>query len=395
MAALLLRCKTIHDTIDHVKNVIRTICCKLDVTADQAAEIDATLQLYADACNAIRDVSRAIDSTNRVDVHHACYREIRERFGLSANHVVRAIARTCMALKVPEKRDSVFRAAALDLDVRTFGFQERDWTFGITLRKGRVKLAPLLGEFQRHALTGRTPTSATLVKRRAGGYFLHIQLVDEAPAPDPVSDFLGVDLGVVNLAVDSDGETFTGEKVEAVRRRYAKHRRGLNKRRTKSARRRLCKIRRREANFRRNQNHIIANQIVAKAKATGRGIALEDLEGIRRRINARRSQRSRLHGWAFSQLRQMIVSKAARAGVPVEFVDPRDTSRTCPRCGHCHKRNRINRNDFVCRGCGHAAPADLIGATNVRFRATVSWPTVGVDEVGDRSPTETAYKPPA
>ena len=200
---------------------------------------------------------------------------------------------------------------------------------------------------------------------------------------------------MVNLAVDSDGETFRGEGVEAVRRRYAKHRRGLNKRGTKSARRRLCKVRRREANFRRNENHIISKRLVEKAKATGRGIALEDLEGIRGRVNARRSQRSRLHGWAFHQLRQFVAYKAARAGVPVHFVDPRDTSRTCPECGHCHKRNRVNRDDFVCRGCGHRSAADLVGALNVRSRAPVSAPIVGVVDAGGRSPAETAYKPPA
>src|SRR5262245_37955084 len=127
-----------------MKHVVRTICCKLDVSADQAAQIDATLVRYAEACNAVADVARALGSTNRVDVHHACYRDIRARFGLSANHVVRAIARTCMALKVPDKRDSVFRATALDLDVRTFRFQEREGTFGITLLNGRVQFAPLL-----------------------------------------------------------------------------------------------------------------------------------------------------------------------------------------------------------------------------------------------------------
>jgi IS605 OrfB family transposase len=373
--------------------VIRTICCKLDVTAELAAAIDDAIDRYADACDAIAGVCRAIGSTNRVDVYHACYREIRQRFGLSANHVVRAIARTCIALKVPDKADSAFRPTALDLDARTFRFHEADWTFGVTLLNGRVRFAALLGEFQRAALKGKTPTSAVLFKRRQGEYFQHVQIEDQAPEPSAVSDCLGVDLGVVNLAVDSDGQTFGGEGVEAARRRYAKHRRGLNKRGSKSARRRLCKVRRREANFRRNENHIIAKRLAEKAKATCRGLALEDLEGIRGRVNARRSQRSRLHGWAFHQLRQFVAYKAARAGVPIQFVDPRGTSRTCPECGHCHARNRVDRDDFVCRACGHCSPADLVGALNARSRAPVSAPIVGVGDAGGRIPAETAYKP--
>jgi IS605 OrfB family transposase len=395
MAALLLREWTKDDPIVHMLTVIRTICCKLDVTAEQAAAIDDALDRYADACNAVADACRALGSTNRVDVHHACYREIRRWFGLAANHAVRAIARTCIALKVPEKADSAFRPTSLDLDARTFRFHEADGSFGITLLQGRVRFPALLGDFQRQALRGRAPTSAVLVKRREGGYFLHVQIEDQVPETGSVSDHLGVDLGVVNLAVDSDGQAFSGAGVEAARRRYAKHRRGLNKRGSKSARRRLRKVRRREANFRRNENHIIAKRLVEKAKATGRGLALEDLEGIRGRVNARRSQRSRLHGWAFHQLRQFVVYKAARAGVPVHFVDPRDTSRTCPECGHCRASNRVNRNDFVCGGCGHRSPADLVGARNIRSRAPVRAPIVGADDAGGGSPAEAAYKPPA
>ena len=81
---------------------------KMNGLTEQAAAIDDSLDRYADACNAIADVCRSLDSTNRIDVHHACYHEIRQRFGLSANHVVRAIARTCIALKVPHKADSAF-----------------------------------------------------------------------------------------------------------------------------------------------------------------------------------------------------------------------------------------------------------------------------------------------
>src|SRR5262249_37273301 len=109
MAALLLRERTRDDPIAHMPTVIRTICCNPHVPPEQAAAIDEPLDRYADACNAIADVCRALGSTNRVEVHRACYREIRQRSGLAANHVVRAIARACIALKVPEKADSTFR----------------------------------------------------------------------------------------------------------------------------------------------------------------------------------------------------------------------------------------------------------------------------------------------
>ena len=93
-----------------------------------------------------------------------------------------------------------------------------------------------------------------------------------------------------------------------------------------------------EARFRRHENHKIAKKIVETAKGTGRGIGLEDLKGIRDRVSARGGeQRDRLSGWAFFQLREFIEYKAKLAGVPVVTGGPRNTSRTCPECGHWGK----------------------------------------------------------
>ena len=73
-----------------------------------------------------------------------------------------------------------------------------------------------------------------------------------------------------------------------------------------------------------------------------------------------------------------IEYKAKMAGVLVITVDPRNTSRTCPSCGHCEKANRPRRDDFKCRQCGHAGPADSIAAENIRAlgRAVVNQPYV-------------------
>ena len=63
----------------------RTVVCKLAPTPKQAAAIDATLAAFAGACDHAADAARRLGSTNKVKVQHACYREIRETFGLSAN----------------------------------------------------------------------------------------------------------------------------------------------------------------------------------------------------------------------------------------------------------------------------------------------------------------------
>jgi IS605 OrfB family transposase len=115
---------------------------------------------------------------------------------------------------------------------------------------------------------------------------------------------------------------------------------------------------------------------VAEAQRTKRAIALEDLKGIRTRVRARKPQRATLHSWSFHQLRSFINYKAKLAGVRVVFVDPRNTSRTCPGCGHCAKENRPDQATFFCQRCGLAGLADLIAAVNIRVRgwADVSRP---------------------
>jgi putative transposase len=110
----------------------RTIVLKLKPGPEQAAELDATLSAFACACNHIADVIRREGTTNKVAIQRACYHEVRDTFGLSANLAIRAIARACAALKVPERADSVFRPTSIDYDARIFGFREADWTVSLT-----------------------------------------------------------------------------------------------------------------------------------------------------------------------------------------------------------------------------------------------------------------------
>ncbi|NNU95017.1 transposase, partial [Geobacillus sp. NFOSA3] len=69
----------------------------------------------------------------------------------------------------------------------------------------------------------------------------YLLLVVDVPEGQPNSEngFIGVDLGIINIAVDSTGEVFSGSKVNGLRRRHAKLRAKLQKKGTKSAKRLL------------------------------------------------------------------------------------------------------------------------------------------------------------
>ncbi|WP_254922945.1 RNA-guided endonuclease InsQ/TnpB family protein [Rhodococcus sp. OK302] len=134
---------------------------------------------------------------------------------------------------------------------------------------------------------------------------------------------------------------------------------------TKSAKRKLKTRRRKEQRFATDINHQLSKTIVAQAQRTDRGIAIEDLSGIRDRVRLAKKQRAQVHSWAYAQLRNFVTYKAEMAGVTVQVINPRNTSRTCSRCGFCDVRNRRSQAVFVCRECGWAGHADHNAALNI------------------------------
>jgi IS605 OrfB family transposase len=340
----------------------RTLVCKLSPTLEQRIELDATLVAFADACNHIADVARTIQSSNKVKVQRACYREVRDCFGLSANLAIRAIARVCAALKVKVKAYSTFAPTSIDYDQRIFSWREWDWTFSLTLLHYRARLAASLGERQRRRLKGQQPTSATLVKRRDGTFFLHVQLDGIAPHPQPPTGTLGVDLGRRRVAVDSDNTPYEAIHVHRLRAHYPKVRRSLQAKGTKGAKRALKRLSGRERRHMRAINHVISRRMVETARTSQRQIALEDLTGIRQRTRVRRPQRYGHHSWAFFQLRHFVAYKAQDAGIPVVLVPPAYTSQTCHCCGHRGQRTALK---FACTRCGYIGDADYNAACNI------------------------------
>jgi putative transposase len=349
-----------------------TLMGKLQPNPVQAQALVETMERFNAACNAIAETAFREHTASQVKLHHLVYREVRERFGLSAQMAVRAIGKVVEAYKRDKTVKPSFRPhGAIVYDDRLLSWKGVDRVSMLTLH-GRTVVPVMLGAYHTQRLR-RVRGQADLIYR--DGQF-YVAVVVEVPEPPPLQpdDWLGVDLGIVNIAADSDGQTYSAGQVNGLRKRHQKLRQRLQKKGTKSAKRLLKKRRRKEHRFATDVNHRIAKQLVTKAQDTRRGIALEDLTGIRDRITVSTAQRRRQQSWAFYQLRQFIVYKAKLAGVPVVLVDPRNTSRTCPCCGLIDKRNRPTQASFRCIGCGFAGPADTIAAGNIARRAVVNPP---------------------
>lgn len=237
----------------------------------------------------------------------------------------------------------------------------------------------MLGTFQRtHLYDMSWEIGGAELIRRANVWYLCITQTKADPGLDEPTGWLGVDLGIVNLATDSDGEAYSGKDVDRTRQWYAGRRAALQKVGTKSAKRHLKRLKGKQRRFQKDVNHVISKRLVATAKRTARGIALEDLKGIRERVRVRGTeQRARHRNWAFGQLRQFVTYKAQRVGVRIAVVDPRYTSQRCnvPTCEHTERANRPSQAVFRCVVCGHTTPADYNAAINIE-RAAVNQPMV-------------------
>lgn len=358
-----------------------TAMVKLQPTPDDAHLLRETVERANAACNTISAVAWERQTFGQYNLHHATYRMPRETTGLAAQAVVRCIAKVADAYKLDKRTKRVFRpTGAIAYDDRIPRWTETAvsiWTVG-----GRRTVPFVRGGHARALLATRQGESDLFT--RDGQWFLAFTAnVEEPPVGDPV-DFLGVDLGIVNLATDSDGTIYSGAAVERVRRTFGHRRRNLQRNGSKAAKRKLRTIKRRQSRFQSNTNHVISKRVVATAKGTGRGLAVEELGGIRDRTRLRRRQRARHVNWGFAQPRSFLTYKAALAGVPVVAVDPRYTSQTCLACGCIDKASRRNQAEFVCTSCGVAASADVNAVGVIRARAVVNRPNVQATEQGLR-----------
>lgn len=350
------------DTEFHHRKVPLSVVCiqymkltaqiKLLPTPEQADALESTLRTANAAANHISEVVWTSKTFGKFALQKLCYSEVRERFNLSAQMTVRTLAKASDAYKLEGRTKRTFKPlGSIAYDDRILSWNLHEPSVSIWTVAGRQNIPFVAGERQMELLKTRMGET-DLIYRRGEWYLLATCEVGDSKLF--VADgILGVDLGVKNIAADSDGNVHGGATVNSVRHRHRRLRKKLQKRRTKSKRRRLQKLSGKERRFATNINHIISKRIVELAERTKRAIVLENLKGIRSRVRARRPQRAQLHSWSFGQLRAFIEYKARLAGVPVLYVDPKNTSRECLSAGISPKQTDLLRRSL---GAQRVAP---------------------------------------
>lgn len=336
-----------------------TLKIKLLPTDEQAKSLLQTIKEANKACNLISDIAWQQKAFQQFKLHNASYHTIKGATELSSQVIVRCISKVADAYKLDKKVKRTFKPlGSISYDSRILTYKPDNivsiWSVG-----GRLKMP-----FVCH-----NPNYLPYIKGEADllfrkGKFYLFQTVDiiEDDVKD-VETFLGVDFGLVILATLSNGKEFNSKQLETYRVKRQKVRSSVQSKRTRGSKKLLKRLSGRERTTASIINHTIAKQIVQIAKEENKGIALEDLKGIRfSSLKKGKKFRSRVGKWSFNQLRQYISYKAVLNGVPVVLVNPRYTSKTCSNCHHIgNRKGKV----FECNNCGNNMDADVNASLNI------------------------------
>lgn len=345
-------------------NVIRTIKLKLLVSPDDGNSLLKTMGDYTVAFNRCSEWGYESHSYSKINCHNATYHSIRQSIpNLPSSLVQGARDVACESLKSIKCRSKPIRKeySAMRYNSRVINVFLISGYATIATSNGRIKSTFHIPEYYRSYLTWKIKSSTISLRKNDDTFYLHCQLEMDTPKLIPEQTILGVDRGIVNIAVCSDNRFFNSKSVKKIRSQYAKLRADLQSKGTRSATRKLRKLSGRERRFMTDVNHCISKQIVNSNFTT---FALEDLTKIRVQKRRGTDFNRKLNNWSFYELEQFIRYKSETLGKQVVSVDARYTSQKCSVCGHVYKGNR-NGLSFLCRKCGFEIHADLNASRNI------------------------------
>ena len=341
--------------LKYVKLILKI---KLLPERDQEVLLLRTIKEANAVCNAISEVAWERKLFNQFRLHREVYHPFKASFNLSAQVLVRCIAKVADAYKRDKETKREFYklgSIAYDSRILTYnGDAVSIWSVG-----GRLKM-PFVSHNPKYLpyIKGE----ADLVYRKGKFYLYQTCDVPEEESGE-VEEVIGVDFGQTDICTLSDGTNYSSEELKKVRKKYAEVRASVQAKGTKSSKKLLKRLGGRERRFVSINNHTISKQMVAKAKAEKRGIAIEDLSQIRKKAKPKtKVQKTELNRWSFGQLRKYLTYKARLGGVKLFVIPPAYTSRMCSDCLHMGERKGKR---FSCKNCGNNSDADHNAARNI------------------------------
>lgn len=357
--------------------MIVTLTAKVKImpTEAQAEAMLHTVSAYRVGCNYISSVVCNGKVWNQRSLHERTYQHLRTAFGLRSQMAQSAMRTVIARYKAIRSNGHAwtqvqFKKPEYDLVWNRDYSLTAEW-FSVGTLQGRIKVPYERKGMQRY-FDGiwRFGTAKLVCKHRKWYLYIPMSKEIEEPKQEEIKQVVGIDLGINFLATsfNSQGKTefYPGRQVKRKRAQYKRLRQQLEQKQTSSSRRRLKKIGQRENRYMTDVNHKVSKALVRHYGANTLFV-MEDLTGIRKQTErVRVRDRYVSVSWAFYQLRKMVEYKAQLAGAVTIAVDPKYTSRECPRCNHQEKANRDKkRHEFCCKTCGYRSNDDRIAAMNL------------------------------
>jgi len=342
--------------------LIRTVKLKLDVPV---SDIYPTFENYTKAFNFVCDVGWKDNDSNGVSLHHKTYYKTREylpsQLAISARMKATESLISCLNKRRKNKkvRKPSSKLCSIRLDACSFNVWFNKNLISISTTRGRIKLPIKIPEYFQQYITWKRGSADLFIRKNK--VFLNMTFNKEITDPSPNSKtyIIGVDRGIINIAVSSDNKFYKGNQVNRINNKYNYLRGKLQQCGSKSAKRHLKRLSKKENRFKTDSNHVISKQIVNSLPENSI-IVLEDLKYIRKRTKSWSKDLNRkLNSWAFSQLEQFLIYKAQSKSILVEYISAYYTSQKCSNCSHTEKQNRLNQPTFKCKKCNFQLNADL------------------------------------
>lgn len=193
----------------------------------------------------------------------------------------------------------------------------------------------------------------TVSKEANGSWWISTALEENRDSSELKDDCLGVDLGLMHLAITSDGDKYENlrvmsgldKRIKAASQALSRTRKGS--RRRAKARLRLARLHQKVANVRKNHLHHVSKAIVGKNHAT---IAVEDL-GVRGMVKNRKLAKSITNASWGELVRQLTYKQAWNGGRTVKIDRFYPSSKTCHDCHYVAPKIPLELREWECPKC--------------------------------------------
>ena len=322
------------------------------------------LEKCAEIFNAHVDWALENKTYNKSKAHAALYALMKESFPDVPTAFIQAVRDTAMeAVKATafKKKPRKKKHSGLRFDKRTMTLRGEQLTLSSLDKRQKVilKIPDYFKDvFSTWKLKGATLTYSVKTKQ----FWIRLVYKTETPPLKTEGAILGIDRGIQQLAVTSEGQFFSNKEIRASQRRYLYNRKMAQTKGTPSSRSRLKAMSGKEKRFSRDVNHRVTKELVSLDHV--KTYVLEDLKNIRHK-NRGKKLNKRLSSWPFHQFASLLNYKAQKLGKEVVYVDARYTSRKCSCCKVIQKENR-KKSKYLCNHCNFQLHADWNAAINIR-----------------------------